>query len=149
MFIPSRILFTYIIHGHWCSVESNLLISSLWSWLKYYLRQIYIHITYYILYIISFYYVIHFTWKDYLDQFSQHFFHADRNLKNKTKQLIDFRGYKKKKTNAGIIWLCVFIMSHESILCSSLIPKEVLARNRCNIWNLSYLTGTRAHNHLG
>ena len=42
LLIPSWIPFLYIVHAYWHSVESNLLISSLWSWLKYYLRQIYI-----------------------------------------------------------------------------------------------------------
>ena len=48
LLIPSWIRFIYIVHGYWHSVESNLLISSLWSWLKYYLRQIYIYIYIYI-----------------------------------------------------------------------------------------------------
>ena len=43
LLIPSRVWFIHIVHvvhGHWHSIESNLLISSLWSWLKYYLHQI-------------------------------------------------------------------------------------------------------------
>ena len=46
LLIPSWIWFIYIVHGYWHSVESNFLISSLSSWLKYYLRQIYISYKY-------------------------------------------------------------------------------------------------------
>ena len=48
LLIPPWIRFIYIVHGYWHSVESNLLISSLWSWFKYYIRQIYIYIYIYI-----------------------------------------------------------------------------------------------------
>ena len=36
-----------------------------------------------------------------------------------------------------------------STLYICLNVKELLARNRCNIWSLSNCNGTRTHNHLG
>ena len=41
LLISSWIRFIYIVDGYWHSVESNWLISSLWSWFNYYLCQIY------------------------------------------------------------------------------------------------------------
>ena len=32
-----------LVYGHWHSLELKILISSLWSWLKYYLHQIYVY----------------------------------------------------------------------------------------------------------
>ena len=51
------------------------------------------------------------------------------------------------------IWLYVFSMSHErfgseSTLYSCLNAKELLVRNRRDIWSLSDCNRTRTHNHL-
>ena len=51
------------------------------------------------------------------------------------------------------IWLYVIIMSRaihsEEILYIFLSVKELIARNRHDIWILSYRKRTRTHNHLG
>ena len=53
-----------------------------------------------------------------------------------------------KATLTVCYYLVMYAFQSEFTLYSCLNVKELFARNRCNIWSLSYSNRIRAHNHL-
>ena len=53
-----------------------------------------------------------------------------------------------KATLTVCYYLAMYAFQSEFTLYSCLNVKELFARNRCNIWSLSYSNRIRAHNHL-
>ena len=86
-------------------------------------------------------------------------FYPPNNLKNQNfeKRGKNARGHYHftqvyHKWHSYDVWLHVLVMSHRHFRVNPLYiclnVKELLARNRCNIWSLSDCNRTRTHNHL-